>query len=84
MKYRANPIEVDAFVIVTVEPLSDDSNDDKAGFNVSLDNGQEKIAHPAMCARMTPTQGDYWVVQPDGYEYLNPKAVFERKYSACE
>ena len=33
-----------------------------------------------MCARMIPQVGDYWVIQSDGYVYLNPKDVFERKY----
>lgn len=33
-----------------------------------------------MMARYTPVVGDYWVVQEDGYIYLNPRDVFERKY----
>ena len=28
-----------------------------------------------------PVAGDYVVTQEDGYQYLNPKEVFERKYS---
>ena len=31
----------------------------------------------------TVRQGDYWVIQPDSYVYLNPKDVFERKYRAA-
>lgn len=38
-KYRANPVEVEAYKI------------------------------------------DYWVIQSDGYVYLNPAKVFERKYT---
>jgi hypothetical protein len=34
-----------------------------------------------MTARYMPVVGDYWVIQSDGYIYLNPKDVFERKYS---
>ncbi len=37
-----------------------------------------------MIARMTPQVGDYLVIQEDGYEYLNPKEVFERKYSRVD
>lgn len=36
----------------------------------------------AMLSRYTPVEGDYLVVQEDGYVYINPKAVFERKYRA--
>lgn len=36
----------------------------------------------AMLARYTPVEGDYLVVQEDGYVYINPKYVFERKYRA--
>src|ERR1700691_2146243 len=35
-----------------------------------------------MTARYAPKVGDYWVVQSDGYAYLNPAEVFERKYRA--
>ena len=43
-------------------------------------NGSE-VRTEKMCARMTPVKGDYWVTQlHDGYHYLNPKDVFERKY----
>lgn len=33
-------------------------------------------------ARYIPVEGDYVVTQEDGYQYFNPKDVFERKYSA--
>jgi hypothetical protein len=39
---------------------------------VTLDSG--------MTARMVPAVGDYYVKQEDGYVYINPKYVFERKY----
>lgn len=35
-----------------------------------------------MLARYRPVDGDYLVEQEDGYTYLNPKDVFERKYRA--
>ena len=76
MKYIANPVEVDAFVIRTTQ-----RHLEMEGIICVLDDGRSMTASPAMIARMEPKPGDYWVVQSDGYEYLNPKAVFERKYS---
>ena len=77
MKYIPNPVEVDAFQIVAID-----------GPNVKLDRpgptSPWETPTPEMCARMTPKVGDYWVVQSDGYVYLNPKEVFERKYRPAE
>lgn len=76
MKYIANPVEVEAHKIVSAsrafagEPV-----------HLALENGENVTATPEMTSRMTPRAGDYWVIQADGYVYLNPKDVFERKYS---
>lgn len=78
MKYRANPVEVDAFVILGITPKLDG---EILYHELKLDNGQRVRADGPLLARMTPQIGDYWVIQSDGYVYLNPKAVFERKYS---
>lgn len=79
MKYQANPVEVDAQEIVSVgTPLADGS------VHLALRNGENVTADAGMVARMTPKEGDYWVVQEDGYTYLNPKDVFERKYHAMD
>lgn len=48
------------------------------------DDTQDRLATPGMLARYIPEEGDYWVIQEDGYEHLNPKAVFERKYSVSD
>lgn len=78
MKYIANPVEVDAFEIIGVaEPNAD------CTVNLELDNGAIEIATISMMSRMKPQMGDYWVIQSDGYVYLNPKDVFERKYRAA-
>ncbi len=77
MKYIANPIEVDAWRIEAVE-----LHDDYA--LLTLEGGGKNNATAAMLARMTPQVGDYWVLQSDGYVYLNPKDVFERKYRPAE
>jgi len=80
MKYQANPVIVDAFKIVSV------GAPDPLGMRSIRLDGRESIyvATPEMCARMEPSVGDYWVIQSDGYIYLNPKEVFERKYHLIE
>lgn len=50
------------------------------GLGLELEGGKIVTAKPEMTSRMTPVIGDYWVIQSDGYIYLNPKEVFERKY----
>lgn len=78
MKYIANPVEVDAFKITQ-------SHEGPRGrYWLELDDGSKPIAEAEMCSRMAPAVGDYWVVQSDGYVYLNPKDVFERKYRRVE
>lgn len=74
--FRANPIFVEAFKITEVAP-----GDEHGGFPVLLENGEEEDVSPQMAARHIPVVGDYWVIQGDGYVYINPKEVFERKYS---
>ncbi len=81
MKYKANPVIVDAFKIISVQVVPD--ADPPLPRRVATDDGENRIATPEMQSRYIPVKGDYWVVQEDGYEYLNPKAVFERKYSAA-
>lgn len=76
MKYLANPVEVEAHKIVSVG-----HRQDAIGIDLALENGENVHADNQMLARMTPVEGDYWVIQSDGYIYLNPKDVFERKYS---
>lgn len=76
MKYTANPVEVDAFRITKIE-----SGEVHEDYRVTLEDGTVGVATGPMCARMKPSVGDYWVIQSDGYVYLNPKDVFERKYS---
>ena len=75
MKYIAKPIVVEAHQIVQLleaHPL---------GCTLRLDNGQDVKPSADMLARIEPKPGDYWVEQEDGYTYLNPKDVFERKYA---
>lgn len=74
--YVANPIEVTALRIVDAGAV-----DEAGGVALALENGENVYADAGMVSRMTPVAGDYWVVQADGYTYLNPKDVFERKYA---
>lgn len=76
MRFVANPVIVDAHKIAKVE-----NSAHQYGLSLTLDNGELVFAGPDMTARYTPVEGDYWVIQEDGYVYLNPKAIFERKYS---
>lgn len=46
-----------------------------------LEDGRNYTANSSMTSRHVPVAGDYLVTQEDGYEYLNPKDVFERKYA---
>lgn len=80
MKYIANPVEVEAFKILSTSPKGMIQGMGGATL-LAIDNGESVIATAEMTSRMTPVVGDYWVVQSDGYIYLNPKDVFERKYS---
>lgn len=75
-KYTANPVTVDAFIIVSVGPVQGDGS-----MHVATQDGTNRTATKDMISRFIPGEGDYWVVQSDGYEYVNPKDVFERKYS---
>ena len=89
MKYIANPVEVEARVIKTVVGLKDCASYDNAqgpgqgDFRLILEDGSEFLPDRGMTSRMTPVPGDYVVTQRDGYVYLNPKEVFERKYHAA-
>ncbi len=77
MKYEANPVIVDAFIIIGVGAVLSDGS-----MHVATQDGSNRIAAKDMISRFIPDAGDYWVVQSDGYEYVNPKDVFERKYHA--
>jgi hypothetical protein len=78
MTYRANPVVVEAFVIASV------GESENGNTSLLLENGGSVVATAEMQARCKPSAGDYWVIQSDGYVYLNPRDVFERKYSPCE
>ena len=82
MKYQANPVIVDAFKIVSTDVVI--HADPPLPLNLALDNGDNVVATPEMQSRYIPKPDDYWVIQSDGYTYLNPKEIFERKYSPYE
>lgn len=74
MKYIANPVEVTAYQITDLGPTFADGS-----FIVMVGTLAYAVS-AEMAARYTPAPGDYYVIQSDGYAYLNPKDVFERKY----
>lgn len=80
MRYHANPaVEVEAYRILEVGPLIAGCARELIIGDGQSDN-QRVMATAAMMSREGPEVGGYWVIQSDGYTYLNPKAVFERKY----
>lgn len=77
MKAIAKPVEVEYGIIEKIVVNSDTS------CSVLVNWGHVKqieIVTTPMMARYVPKPGDYLVRQADGYEYLNPKDVFERKF----
>ena len=76
MEYVANPVIVTAYKIKHIGNYHIGK-----GLELILDNDSIVYATPEMLSRITPEPLDYWVIQSDGYIYLNPKDVFERKYS---
>lgn len=80
MKYVAREVLVEAFEI---KGVGEEDNDGSR--MLKLESGwTEGRATREMMARMTPKVGDYWVVQEDGYVYLNSREVFLRKYRPAE
>ena len=75
MKYVANPVIVDAFKITRVK------TDEYNVYHVKTEDEVWRTPTNEMMSRFKPTIDDYWVIQEDGYEYLNPADVFLRKYS---
>lgn len=71
----ANPVRVQALVINDLSRIN--NGIDTLLF---LADGSERTIGPEMTSRYKPVPGDYLVCQEDGYTYLNPKDVFERKY----
>lgn len=76
MKYAANPVIVDAYLIKEVGDLTTEGD-----VLLCFENGGSQHATKEMLSRMMPKVGDYLVIQEDGYEYLNPRDVFHRKYT---
>lgn len=82
--FKANPIEVEAKVIESIQPLEVGGTLDLAfqvGMKLTLEDGTIFNAPKAMFVRYMPKEGDYLVTQADGYRYINPREVFQRKYS---
>lgn len=81
----ANPVRVQATRIEEVTDITDRSEgkgQSHPDVMLRLADGSNYRANSNMTARYVPVAGDYLVRQEDGYEYLNPKDVFERKYRA--
>lgn len=57
-----------------------------AGCYVQEANGDAilRIYAPHMTVRYTPEVGDWWIVYPDGYQAICPRAAFEDGYMPIE
>lgn len=66
MKYIANPVEVNAFVI---ENVADSTSADGSRQVWLAEHDGPELVTPEMTSRMAPKAGDYYVVQSDGYVY---------------
>ena len=77
--HEANPVRVRAVPITSLD--GNRFNEKTRSYDVyaSTPDGQVLLT-PGMVARYVPVVGDYIVTQEDGYVYVNPKGVFERKY----
>jgi hypothetical protein len=84
MKHLANPVIVEAWKIVAVRKAVSGPSFPGKAMTITLEGAGDRNATPEMLARHMPVPGDYWVRQEDGYEYINPKQVFERKYRPLE
>lgn len=88
--YIANPVKVTGLKITDVQPLTGLEGSDVElipnglVFTISLENGTEALVTSSMAGNQPPVVGDYFTVQTDGYAYVNPKDVFERKYRLAE
>jgi hypothetical protein len=72
--YQSNKI-VRAGVIIEVVPAGCYVQD------VNPDDAVLRIFQPNMTVRYQPQVGDYWLVYPDGYQAISPKAAFESGYT---
>lgn len=82
-KYQYKVRQVEGHQIIDVEHLHADHVPGRpcvvtVGRNGDIHGAIE--CDSAMTARFYPSVGDYVVIQPDGYVYLNPKKVFEDKF----
>lgn len=82
-KYEYKIRRVEAFQIVDIGHMHADHVPGRPCM-VKSDDGKWFDCDSAMTARMYPVIGDYIVLQPDGYMYLNPKKVFEDKFIKVE
>lgn len=79
MTYKARPIQVTAHIILSVGRIMANGS-----IHCALQNGFIAVATKEMISRFIPQEGDYWVIQEDGYQYVNPKVVFERNYEPVQ
>jgi hypothetical protein len=75
----AKPVRVNASRICNASEI----NEKGVMLVLTEDNNWHEL-DASMLSRYAPVIDDYIVIQEDGYKYVNPKDVFERKYSPIE
>lgn len=73
----ALPVRVSA---VQIQSFAEDQP--PKALDVIDEHGIRHTITEEMMSRYSPVEGDYIVTQEDGYVYINPREVFERKYQA--
>lgn len=71
-------------VIVTAHVITAVEKSAGGVISITLDNDEHFALTNTQVARYKPVEGDYYVTTADGYEYLNPKSVFEKKYEKID
>lgn len=76
MKYQANPVIVEAHTVISID------GPDICGYNhLLLDNETLLKLDDPIIPCTQPQIGDYVVTRANGHVSVEPKAMFEHKYS---
>lgn len=85
MKAIANPIHVEFAVILFAGEIGMSGHVIvRLDWGEGNDRDEKRTLLPGMTARYMPVVGDYLVRLADGYEYVNPRDVFQRKYRKAD